>query len=359
MRILLWSGWKGRGVELTSDLVELGEDDLVESVEAATLGGGELFGKRKRRKLVQGHLKAAQLCLELAGAGRAGRIGSGSVALERRAQELLAIGLVGHAIRLDEPQRLARRQAVAVEDGQTGGLVSLSHGRQRMGKRGADAAAGEPVLGLWREPASDGEAPIDPGRPSPQNPRHLHWRVVVLVDQGADHSRLVESCRGPRGSVRREQQPLLLGSRERRLEDDRHEAAALLAPARKPLEAVENLVGSRLLCWGDPQGKLLQAVPRDPADPRAELGVAGPQLLDGEKADARSGLFGAWQWGRARDPRHDVLARPELAGGRCLTTRNRVRPCHGSGSIWICSSAPTRSLGVMASPGFGDKPAAR
>ena len=84
--------------------MELGKDDLVESVEAATLGGGELFGKREGRKLVQGHLEAAQLCLELAGPGRAGRIGSGSVSLQRRAQELLAVGLVGHAIRLDEPQ---------------------------------------------------------------------------------------------------------------------------------------------------------------------------------------------------------------------------------------------------------------
>ena len=338
--------------------MELGKDDLVESVEAATLGGGKLIGKREGRKLVQGHLEAAQLCFELTGPGRAGRIGSGSVSLESRAQELLAVGLVGHAIRLDEPQRLARRQGVAVQDGQTGGLVSLSQCRQRVGQRGADAAAGEPLLGLGRQPASDRHAPVDPGRPSPQNSRHLHRRVVVLVDQGADHPRLVQCCRGPSRGVGRQQQPLVLGSRERRLQDDGHEAAALLAPARKPLEAVENLVGSRLLCRGDPEGKLLQAVPRDSPGARAEAGIAGPQLLDGQKADT-SRLFGARPRCRDRCARHDVLARPGPAGARCLTTRNRVRPCHGSGSIWISSPAPTRSLGEMASPGFGDKPAAR
>ena len=338
--------------------MELGKDDLVESVEAATLGGGELFGKREGRKLVQGHLEAAQLGLELAGPGRAGRIGSGSVSLEGGAQELLAVGLVGHAIGLDEPQRLARRQAVAVHDSQTGGLVWLCQGRQRVGQRGADTAAGESLLGLGRQPASDRHAPLDPERPSRQNPRHLHRRVVVLVDQGADHPRLVQSCRGPSRGVGRQQQPLLLGSRERRLQDHGHEAAALLTPAREPLEAVENLVGSRLLGRGDPERKLLQAVPRDSPHARAEPGIAGPQLLDGKKADS-SRLFGARPRCPDRCARHDVLARPRPAGGRCLTTRNRVRPCHGSGSIWISSPAPTRSLGEMASPGFGDNPAAR
>ena len=82
--------------------MELGEDDLVESVEAATLGGGEIVGKREDGKLVEGLLETAQIGLELAGPGRAGRIGSLRLALQRPAQELLAIGLVGHVVRLDE-----------------------------------------------------------------------------------------------------------------------------------------------------------------------------------------------------------------------------------------------------------------
>ncbi len=82
--------------------MELGEDDLVESVEAATLGGGEVVGEREGGKLVERGLETAQICLELAGPGRTGRIGSLRLALQRPAQELLAIGLVGHVVRLDE-----------------------------------------------------------------------------------------------------------------------------------------------------------------------------------------------------------------------------------------------------------------
>lgn len=336
---------------------------MVESAEATTLSGGELVRKREGRKVLQGDLEATQICLELQGPGRAGGIGSGSFAkaLEGRAEDLLAVGIVGHAKRFDEPERLARRQVVAVDGGQTGGLLWLCQGRQRMGEGGAHAAAGEPVLGPGRQPASEGEAPADPIRPSPQQPGHLRRRVVVVVDEGADHPRLVERCRGPRGSVGREQQPLVLGTGERRLDEDGHQPAALLAPASEPLEAVEHLVGSRLLRWRDPKGKLLQAVPRHSRGARAEPGVAGPQLLDGEKADALDGLFGGRdaRWGRARCARHDVLARLEPADGRCLTTRHRIRPCHTSGSISISSSASTRSLGEIASPGSGDKPAAR
>ncbi len=77
---------RGRGAELTRDGQELGQDALVESLEATALGWGELVGKREGRKLLQGDLEAMQVCLELQGSGRAGRIGSGSLAeaLERR-----------------------------------------------------------------------------------------------------------------------------------------------------------------------------------------------------------------------------------------------------------------------------------
>ncbi len=303
----------------------------MESLEATALGWGELVGKREGRKLLQGDLEAMQVCLELQGSGRAGRIGSGSLAkaLERRTQEQLAVGIVGHAKRFEEPERLARRQALAVDDGQAGGLVWLPQARQRVGERGADPAACEPVLGLLGELASQGQAPLDPDRPSPQEPGHLRGRVVVLVHERADHPGLVERCCGPRGGVGREQQPLVLGGREGRLHDDGHEAAALLAPAGESLEAVEDLVGSRLLGRRDPQGKVLQAVPREPAGARTQPGVAGPQLLDGKKAEARGGLLGTRdrRRGRARCARPEVLGRLELAGGRGLTTRNRARPC--------------------------------
>jgi hypothetical protein len=207
MRDLLWGGRRGwrRPAELLGDLHEVGQDGLVESDEAAAFGGGELVGQREGRELVQGVLETAQIGLELACPGRAGRIRPRRVGedLERRAQQLLAVCLVSHDKGLDEPQRLARRQAMTVDGGKTGGLLRPGKNRQRVGERGADEASGKALLGVGREAAAQGKAPLHPCRLSRKEPGHLGGRLVVLVDERADHPGLVERCRRPGRSVGR------------------------------------------------------------------------------------------------------------------------------------------------------------
>lgn len=103
MWLLLSSGWRGRGVELARDLLKVGQDRLVESVQAAAFGRGQTVGKREGRKLLKGGLEATQIGLELLGLGRDGRLGRFARVFEAVAQQSLPVGLVGDLIRLDEP----------------------------------------------------------------------------------------------------------------------------------------------------------------------------------------------------------------------------------------------------------------
>lgn len=173
----------------------------MESRQAAVLGGGELVGQGEGRKLQQGGLEATKVGLQLASPGRDGRIGCVTKAQKRSEQKLPSVGLVGHTEGLHEPQGLAWRKAVAVDGGKTGGLLLFGEGRQRIGKRGAQTAFGQAVLGLGREPSADGQPSLHPIRPSSQEPGHPQGRVVVVLHERQDHPRLVQGRRGPSRSV--------------------------------------------------------------------------------------------------------------------------------------------------------------
>lgn len=108
-----------------SNLAQFAQDRLVESVQAAAFGRGQTVGKREGRKLLKGGLEAMQVGLELLGLGRDGGLGRFAMVLEAVAQQSLAVRLVGDLIRLDEPERLARRQAGVVDGGQAGGLIPV------------------------------------------------------------------------------------------------------------------------------------------------------------------------------------------------------------------------------------------
>ena len=244
------------------------------------------------------------------------------------------------------PRQSDRRTGLALPGPSTRGPAWGRYGRWRVAPGpGATAGVRSPRAARPRAAVSPESPPPAPAwwsssireQTTRASSRAVAVRAGVLA---ANSSRF---CSGAENAVSR-----TTGTRQR---PSSRQRASLLKPSR-------TFVGSRLLGRGDPERKLLQAVPRDSPHARAEPGIAGPQLLDGKKADSRR-LFGARPRCPERCARHDVLARPRPAGGRCLTTRNRVRPCHGSGSIWISSPAPTRSLGEMASPGFGDNPAAR
>lgn len=83
--------------------MQIGQDRLVESVQAATFGRGQTVGKREGREFLQCGLEAMEIGLELLGLDRDGRLGRITKVLKTVAQQSLAVGLVGNLKRLDEP----------------------------------------------------------------------------------------------------------------------------------------------------------------------------------------------------------------------------------------------------------------
>lgn len=81
--------------------------------------------------------------------------------------------------------------------------------RQRPAERGANAAPGQPVLGFGRKPASEVHAALDPSQFSPEYPRHLRGRVMVILHERADHPGLVERRGGAGRSVGLQKELLL------------------------------------------------------------------------------------------------------------------------------------------------------
>jgi len=222
-------------------VVKVGESAPVEGVEAAPLGRREVVGQREGGEVVEGAADVLEPALELDGAGRDGGRRSGAQPTERIAQELAAVGLVGDAEGLDEQQALSSRQPVplgAVEELVLFLGLQLAQGTR---ERRADAASGEPLLHGRRQARAHRQAGFDPAGLVPQQPRNAARGEPVLLDERADHLRLVERGHGARGSVGQEQQALVLGRRGRALDDHRHPGRTLFTPALQALEAVEDL----------------------------------------------------------------------------------------------------------------------
>lgn len=271
-------------------MVKVGDGCGVEGLEPATLGRGEVLGQAEGGEVVEGAPDLLEAALELDGAGRdGGGRGLRAQAAERIAQQLSAVGLVGAAEELDQPQSLARGQADSLGAVENPVLVLVAERAQGVRERRADGTPGQPLLGGAREAGADGQARLDPARLVPQEPRDAARGQPFLLGERAGHLRLVERGHGARRGVGQQQQPLVLGCRGRALDDDGHLGRALLAPALEALEAVEDLEGA-VVRRGDAQRQLGQLLRRAPCFARAQLGEAGAEPVDGQRPDGAGGL---------------------------------------------------------------------
>lgn len=100
---------------------------------------------------------------------------------------------------------------MALDGGQQRLLLAGGHVAQALGERGAEAPGGELFLASPTEVAADGEAALDPLTALAEVARHGGHALLIVVDQRADHSRLVERGDGARRGVGRQQQALVLG----------------------------------------------------------------------------------------------------------------------------------------------------
>ena len=224
-------------------MLHLVEHSAVQGLETPLLGRGQLGGDLECREVGERTPYAVQFGLELRGSGRQCRAGHlvASQMLERGAHQLLPIGRVGHAPGPDEHQRLTCIQAVFSDALEQRVLLIVRQHCQRMRQSRPDCARGNVLLDRRRNARADRPAPGNPIGFAPEKTRHLRRCQAVVLDERADHARLIQRCRRARWRVDGEQQPLVLDCLCWRFEHDRNGRVALLAPPLQALEAIQDL----------------------------------------------------------------------------------------------------------------------
>lgn len=224
-----------------------------------TVGVGKA-GKVEGQQLRECPLGLIEAGLELAGRrpeGRDGRIARRGHGAARIAQQRFVRGGVGgDAPGLEKRVRLARTQPVAQEGvGQARLLRARERGEAVRGGRGEPAVIDVPGHD-GHEPATEGQAAVDPAAPTPEQLHDLRRRERVLVGQRAHHARLVHRTERAARGVGLEQ-PGLAHDAGGVLDDDRHVRGTVARPLRHALEPIEHLVGA-VAVRGDAHGQRRQ-----------------------------------------------------------------------------------------------------
>jgi hypothetical protein len=114
-------------------------------------------------------------------------------------------------------------------------------------------------------------------------------RELVLVEQGAHHSRLVEHGESPSRRVGDEQESLLLGRGQRALDDHGDRAPAALTPAGEPFQSIDHLVAAG---GGDnAEGQICALLGSRGQRARSQARVASAELFDAHEANAARDLL--------------------------------------------------------------------
>jgi hypothetical protein len=144
---------------------EIRQHRAVQGLEPPLLRGRKIGGEREGAQLGERMAKALEALLELAGARRDGRRRwRWSRHPERIAQELTAVGLVSHAVGVQQRERLARPQTMGCHRRKYRVLLRGRERAQRVRERRADGAMCELALGGGREAPAQREPPCHPRR---------------------------------------------------------------------------------------------------------------------------------------------------------------------------------------------------
>lgn len=263
--------------------------------EHAVVGIGET-GEIELRELLQRVLSLKEPRLELARGGTEGgdrRLAGGRRGRAGIAHQRLAGRRVGRrAPGREQGLGLPGAQPVADDAlGQTLLLPGREAGQVVRG-RGREAPGVEVARALGGEPLAEGQAPVHPAAPAAEHLGDLRGRELIVGGEGVDHARLVHRAHGALGRVGLEQPGLAQHAGERvGFHDHGDVDVALAAPARQPLEAIEDLVGA-VADRGDPHGQRGQCGAGIRAR-AAERRERGGQPIDGDIED--------WAHGRSSD----------------------------------------------------------
>lgn len=263
----------------------------VSRLQAPLLCGCQLGRDREVGQVLEGLADLLQALLELSGGGRDDQVlgGTRPQHIQRRLQQHATVGLVSDAVAGDQGQRLAMLEAVALDGAEQQILVLARHRTQRLRESRSDRPLRQAPLGLGREVFSDRDASLDPLGLSVEQARDPGGCEAVLLQQRADHARLVEGRQGAWRCVGEEQQAFVLLGTARALQDHWDPLSALLSPEVEALEAVDHLPAP-ILGGHDADRKGRQLVGRLQGRPRPKRRVAGAQGLNRQLRDGVGGL---------------------------------------------------------------------
>lgn len=191
-----------------------------------------------------------------------------------------------------EPKAIARRQRVTIEDDDQSVLLIRLQRRERVGERGAERAAPEPLGGAGAEVSCEREPALNPDGLSSEQPSDRGRSALILVVKRRNDARLVERGERALRRVGSKKEALVLDAFiADALDDDGDGLSALLAPSLEPFEAVDDLVAT-IVGDHDANGELGEIVGREDRRAGSERGVRGGQGRDGhERGGALVGLF--------------------------------------------------------------------
>jgi hypothetical protein len=168
-------------------------------------------------------------------------------------------------------------------------LLGVSKRRQRRRRGGREPTIVEVTSEFRGQPMAEGQAPVDPPSPVPEELGDLGGRELIVGGEGADHARLVHRAHGALRGVGLEHAGLAHdASNSVFLNDHRDVGVPLAAPAGQTLEAIEHLVGAVSGRRRHPQGQRGQrgAGIRARAPEGSER---GGQPIDGDVEDQAHG----------------------------------------------------------------------
>jgi len=235
-------------VEAVGQLDDLRDEPSLAGLEHALFGVGEA-GELELRELLERLLGLEEAGLELARGGA--EWGDRGLARRRRGGARIAQQrLAGRGVRRRPPGGehgvgLAGAEPVAHDAVGQPFLFGVRQQRQGRGRGGREAPVVEVASQLGGEPTAEGQAPLYPPAPVPEELGDLGGREMIVGGEGVDHARLVHRAHGALGGVGLEQSGL---AHDRRagvvLDDHRDVGMPRVAPVGQPLEAIEDLVGA-------------------------------------------------------------------------------------------------------------------
>ena len=152
---------------------------------------------------------------------------------EERHAFLLALG---RAIRLDQGERLARRERVRLDRAHDAFLLPAPNTRERARDQGLELSRVDPLLDLWREVVREREPALHPPRLPPENARDRALTHARPLEERHHDARLVHGRDRAPWCIRREQERVGLLERAGALE---HHGDFVVPERTPPLEALE------------------------------------------------------------------------------------------------------------------------